>query len=381
MTAQFRCQVCTADALAVQNDYRLLPRVTSDAKPWPIGGTLAVCKDCGAIQKLPDEQWLDEIQRIYAAYDMYHLSEGSEQLVFAGPNNVEPRSQRLVEFVLQQAKLPSTGTLLDIGCGNGDALANFSRALPGWRLNGSELTDKMLPTLRKLRNFDTLYTVPPEYIAERFALVVMVHSLEHMTQPGRTLTEAAALLDRGGTLFVEIPDIETSPFDLLVADHLMHFSRATLGSLAARCGLAATTLINDLVPKEITLLAHRSDASMQNSDPQAGLDIAKATLSWLSYTLASARALANDSNIGIFGTSIAGMGLYGALRDRVAFFIDEDPARIGRSYDGKPVLAPADAPARVPVFIALPPDRAQKVVERLAATGMRSVCPPAFPIT
>lgn len=35
------------------------------------------------------------------------------------------------------------------------------------------------------------------------------------------------------------------------------------------------------------------------------------------------------SRIGIFGTSVAGIALYGAFRDRVAFLVDEDPLRVG----------------------------------------------------
>ena len=86
--------------------------------------------------------------------------------------------------------------------------------------------------------------------------------------------------------------------------------------------------------------------------------------------------LAAKSRIGIFGTSVAAMALYGAFRDRVAFFVDEDPARIGKTYQDTPVLAPQAASPDVPVIMALPPERARKAAERLADTGLRAVCPP-----
>jgi hypothetical protein len=92
--------------------------------------------------------------------------------------------------------------------------------------------------------------------------------------------------------------------------------------------------------------------------------------------MAQIEALASKGRIGIFGTSVAGMAFYGAFRDRVAFFVDEDPSRIGKSYQGKPVVAPKDADPETPVIMALPPERAQKAAQRLSATGMRAVCPP-----
>jgi hypothetical protein len=373
---EFKCQVCSANALETFEAYRTLPRVTSDSKPWPAGGELSVCHDCGAIQKLPTDKWRAEAASIYQNYEMYHLSQGAEQLVFADVGTIKPRSERLVEFVLRQAALPDAGKLIDIGCGNGEALRNFSRVLPHWRLFGAELTDKVLPELRRLPNFVALYTVPANQIKERFSLVTMIHSLEHMPVPLQTLTEAAQLTELAGMLFVEVPDVETSPFDVLVADHLMHFSRASLGAMAARAGLSVAVLANDILPKEITMLGGRAVPAMANGNPEQGTRLARSLVKWLTSVMAQIEALASKGRIGIFGTSVAGMAFYGAFRDRVAFFVDEDPSRIGKSYQGKPVVAPKDADPEIPVIMALPPERAQKAAQRLSATGMRAVCPP-----
>lgn len=373
---EFKCQVCSASSLEIFEEYRTLPRVTSNSKPWPAGGDLSVCNACGAIQKLPTEKWRTEAASIYRNYEMYHLSHGAEQLVFADRGEIKPRSERLVEFVLGKLGPAQTGRLIDIGCGNGEALKNFSRALPQWQLYGSELTDKMLAKLRRLPNFLRLYTIPPSQIGEQFTLVSMIHSLEHMPAPLATIAEAAGLLDEGGTLFVEVPDVETSPFDVLVADHMMHFSRASLGAMAARAGVGVTMLANDLLPKEITLLGKHAAPIITTGEPEEGIRLARSIVAWLLDLMAQVRDCAKHSQIGIFGTSVAGMAFYGEFRDRVAFFVDEDPARIGKIYDGRPVIAPSDAPADTPVVMALPPERAKRAAERLAATGMRAICPP-----
>src|SRR5690242_20380325 len=102
MADQHHCGICGAAALEKIPGYATLPRATSDSRPWPSGGTLVVCTHCGAIQKLPDPQWLNEIERIYGNYDIYHQSAGSEHLIFSDRGGAEPRSKRLVEYLLQQ---------------------------------------------------------------------------------------------------------------------------------------------------------------------------------------------------------------------------------------------------------------------------------------
>jgi SAM-dependent methyltransferase len=379
--AGFLCQICGGHGLEPQSEFASLPRVTSDCKPWPAGGSLALCRDCGAIQKIPDEKWQDEIRRIYGAYAIYQLSEGAEQVVFTAADGVaSPRSRVLVDFIARTIDLPATGRLIDIGCGNGAALASFSKLLPRWELYGNELSDRALAELRKIPNFVALYsTADLGQVPGRYDLVSMIHSLEHMPAPLSTLKAAARLLKDRGTLFIEVPDVESSPFDLLVADHLCHFSADTLRHLASRAGLSATTLSTAVLGKEITFLGRHGDAAVPRPDPATGFRVAQATLAWLHAVLDRGRGLATEGPFGIFGTSISGMWLYGALGGRVDFFVDEDATRIGRRYDGKPILSPREAPAGATVYVPLTPAVSNRVVARLAGLAARFVAPPDWP--
>lgn len=374
----FECRVCSTTALEPVLGYAQLPRVTSDCKPWPAGGTMTVCGVCGAAQKLPDEAWFGEIDRIYNAYQIYKLSSGSEQVIFDAFGGSAPRSHALIDFVVTNANPGAEGALIDIGCGNGAALANFSRALPGWTMSGTELSDAPLDTLRSLPNFGAFYRNEPSNIRERFDIVTMIHALEHMPDPKRTLEEAAGLLNPGGQVFVEVPNVETSPFDLLIADHMMHFSPAHLGYLAQRAGLKVSELRDDILPKEITLLAGLGDGEAVRPMPERNAAIVARHVAWLTRLLEAARqTAARAGSFGIFGTSISGMWLYGALGKDVAFFVDEDRSRVGNTYDDKPILAPADMPEGASVFLPLHPDAAASIPARLDGVGRgRFVEPP-----
>lgn len=369
------CLVCEASGLHEIAAFRDLPRVTSDCKPFASGGSLLVCSSCGAVQKTADERWLSEIDAIYGAYEIYEIAGGAEQLIFAADGAAAPRSQRLIDALRRELTLPARGRLIDIGCGNGAALGNFSRALPQWELYGSELSDRAAAGLKRLPNFRELYTVPTSRIPGRFDLVSMIHSLEHMPDPAAALRDAASLLADEGALFVEVPDVETSPFDLLVADHLMHFSAATLGYLAgAKCDIRPRLLSNRILTKELTLIGERGAAGSRMPDAKAGREIAERTVDWLQRVIARAQELAGATpSLGIFGTSISAMWLYGAIGGKVGYFVDEDPARVGRSCAGKPVLSPGEVPEGATVYVPLVPEVAAAVARRL---GAQYIIPP-----
>lgn len=373
----FGCIICGSARLQEIEEYNALPRVTSDCKPFTAGGRLFACRGCGGIQKLPDGSWLADIGRIYGEYQIYQLSDGAEQLIFTDAGAV-PRSQRLVEFLKNSANLPDCGRLIDIGCGNGAALARFSEALPRWQLYGSELSDRVLARLQSMPNFMELYTVPIGEIVGRFDLVSMIHSLEHMPSPRSTLEHARRLLADNGALLIEVPDVETSPFDLLVVDHLAHFSRTTLSYLLGQTGVSTSVISSTVLPKEITVIGQLGSVEVASPARQDGIPIAQATVLWLIQVLALARDLARTQPFGIFGTSIAGMWLFGPLREAVSFFVDEDPSRIGREYAGKPILSPLEAPGGATVFVPLAPAVAAKVVDRYADAPARFVSSPSY---
>ena len=136
---------------------------------------------------------------------------------------------------------------------------------------------------------------------------------------------------------------------------------------------------NTVLPKEITLVASRGVTRESLPDAAAGRAIAQAATSWLGDVLAAATATAQHRPFGVFGSSISAMWLFGALRERISFFVDEDPARIGRQCEGRPILGPRDAPAGATVFVPLISAIATRVVDRYRDAPARFVTPPAQP--
>ena len=376
--AKSHCQSCDADGLQEISGFNHLPRVTSDSKPFRAGGRLFVCASCGLVQKRVDETWLSEIGEIYRDYAMYHQSSAIDQVIF-DPVTGKPtgRCEVLARHLLDSGLLPQQGTLLDVGAGSGAMLGAFSGASRTWRLYGMDLDDRKAALLKAIPRFEKLYTDPPERVSQQFDLLTLVHSLEHFAEPRAMLRKLRNLMSASGHLFVQVNDVARTPFDLIVADHLCHFTPATLGQMTHRSGLGIALLKTDWVNKELSLVASAEPApkAPQAEHAQSALQRTQADVNWLNQMREQAVQLSQKGPFAIFGTSVAATWLANGIEDRVAFFVDEDPGRASFTHMGRPIVKPSALPAGVTVYLAFVKTVAQSIQARLAGQGISFAMP------
>jgi SAM-dependent methyltransferase len=358
--------------LRLASGYDRAWRVTSDCKPWPPGGRLALCLDCGLVQTVVSRQWEQECQDIYRGYTIYHQSGGAEQPVFDHASGAsQSRSEAIINAWQRHLPLPAAGRWLDIGCGNGALLRACSRGLPGaWTLCGSEVSDKYRELIESIPRVERLYTCALDKIPGAFDVISLIHVVEHIPGPGPFLRGLAGKLKPGGLLLLEVPDCRQNSFALMIADHCSHFSSGMLACIAEAAGYEILQATVDWVPKEITVLARKpaeAAASRSNSVPWTESEQVFGGWESLQRLLAQVESLQGAARFGIFGTSIAATWL-DAQTGRVAtFFVDEDPQRAGKQHLGRPVFSPADVPEGATVVLALAPVIARRVGERLRA--------------
>ena len=377
------CQVCDTGQLLQVKGYNDLPRITSDCRPYPSGGILAVCNTCGAVQKVPSADWLGEIAEIYANYAAYYQSEdGDEQIVFDRLSGMpRRRSDVFLERLISIDRIADGGSALDVGCGNGVTLRSMSSLLPNWQLNGFEIDDGKLARLSSIPRFKQLFTGSLDRIQQTFDLVTMVHSLEHFPDPFAALRILRQNVCRD-SLFIEVCNLDENPFDILIADHLLHFTPTTLAILLNRAGFSPISISTDWVSKEISLLAKNADIThSENVDASVDVKSIYSKMEEYVFWLKKLRDTAleagkDDLPFGLFGTSIAATWLAPQLGDKVTFFVDEDASRIGRQHLGKPILHPNSIPKDARVFLALAPKVASLIADRLHALPCSFILPP-----
>jgi len=373
------CSICGTGVLEEAVEYRSLRRVTSDCRPWPTGGRIGVCRACGAVQKPADDAFLTEIDDIYRSYTIYHQAAGAEQAVFEHASGLPAsRSVKLLGTFRQHANLKPTGRMLDVGCGNGATIRAFGQVAPGWTKAGTEFDDKYRADVESIPNTEPLHVGPVEDVPGCFDVITMVHVLEHIVDPIAVLETLRGKLAPGGLLLIEVPHHPANPFELLIADHRTHFTSDSLTRALAAAGFEIVSVAEDWIPKELSVVARPAPGRVTPPpavDPATARARIAASLSWLRQTAQNLHDLGSTGRIGLFGTSIAGTWLAAEAGERVAFFVDEDPARTGRMYLGRPVHAPADVPPGSRVFVGVPPAVATGICTRLARSGVEFIPP------
>ncbi len=103
-------------------------------------------------------------------------------------------------------------TILDIGCGKGDLCVHY--AGQGYRIFGVDFSSKMIAHAvnRKLADLDCTFVIADItkgiIFRSKFSLVMLLDTLEHVTDVERALTNSISLVDEKGHLYVTIPHPE-----------------------------------------------------------------------------------------------------------------------------------------------------------------------------
>ncbi|MBD2720793.1 class I SAM-dependent methyltransferase [Hymenobacter armeniacus] len=181
---------------------------------------------------------------------------------------------RLRRWVLEQLR-PETGaaapkSFLDIGCGEGWALAHFHRQ--GWDVLGLDYSsfsvERFQPELRAYLRTGDIVEQLAQLIADgrSFDVLWLDNVLEHVPDPAALLRQCRALVAPSGTLVVEVPNDFSAlqnylleqghidrPFWVVLPDHLAYFNQTGLRNVAQATGWRVAKTLADQ-PIDLNLL-------------------------------------------------------------------------------------------------------------------------------
>ena len=147
------------------------------------------------------------------------------------------------------ANVPVDASVLDVGCGSGELILHMS-------LLGFKSVLGVDPYIKHDIHHGTRVTILKKELADiqdKFDVVMLHHSFEHMQDPQKTLQNVAALLKPNGRVLLRVPVADSYAWrhyginwmHLDPPRHLFLHTQKSIGVLAAKTGLQIEKTVRD----------------------------------------------------------------------------------------------------------------------------------------
>jgi 2-polyprenyl-3-methyl-5-hydroxy-6-metoxy-1,4-benzoquinol methylase len=202
-----------------------------------------ICKDC-SFTELSPKPTEKELNEFYSGLyrDKYSNQNEVDNEVVAYE---QLRADRVVGVIKKYFKESYTN-ILDVGCSSGTLLKNIGKLSAKPILYGIEMNDNYrnfivknkIAQVENITNDDinTYF----EGRKNKFDFISIVHVLEHLSDPKKALESIYQLLNGGGIMYIEVPNLKT-PYNNLRKQyfaiyHLYYFTETTLRNLLKKVG-------------------------------------------------------------------------------------------------------------------------------------------------
>ena len=364
------CRVCGGEIAALAYETPA-PALTSIMTLIDVPTRVYVCDGCGHAQ-------CDEIPDIETFYDTgYRISlssEGHDQIFAVKPDGtVIFRTDHQAEIARNLLDLPQGARLLDYGAAKADTLRKIIAARPDIEPHVFDVSTDYASAWNGwiAPDAQAAYEVPETWNG-RFDAAMSHFVIEHVADPVGFIRGIHKLLKPRGTLLLSMPDVSANPGDMTVADHVNHFSEASLRRALAAGGFEVSMIDVTSFPGAFFAVAVRSetparpeqDAILVRQAVERGLEICDF---WRTSAanLEKRAATFRGRKVAIYGAGFYGGWIFSRIGNDVELtaFLDQNPGLQNTEHFGYPVSAPtAIAEDAEALFIGLNPLKARAAI-------------------
>lgn len=369
------CRVCGSH-IAKASYEASAPALTSMMAFIDVPTLAYVCDECGHAQcaDLPDiETFYDTTYRI-------SLESDDHDQIFAVAAGGTPiyRTDHQAAIGLRLLDLPQGASILDYGAGKADTLRKMCVARADLHPHVFDVSRDYVPAWNGwVKPENQASYIVPEAWTGRFQAIISHFVIEHVAEPVSFLRTLHGLLAPGGRLLLSMPDVSANPGDMTVADHLNHFSVASLKRALALSGFALETVDSTAFPGAFFIVAVGGERPVTSAaDRQEAADAAQKAREicafWEQATIRidDAAKQFSGKRAAVYGSGFYGSWICSRIEADVDFkaFLDQNPKLQGSVHFNRPVLPPSKLDDDVDVvFVGLNPLKARAAIAGQAA--------------
>jgi len=351
---------------------------------FPQPTRVRICANCAHLQT-------DEIEDAASFYDTEYTilmeSEEDDQIYEVREGVKIYRTGHQVDVLVDKLKLEPGTKILDYGCAKSSMMRTLLEDHPHIKPHLYDVSDRYLPFWEKFLQPShwATYEVPEAWEAY-FDIVTSFFALEHITQPVAVVTHIARLLRPGGLFYGIVPNVLTNSADLIVIDHVNHFTRSSLDCLLTSAGLDVQDIDADAHRGAFVFVAKRTkdtNTASWSADAEEVDGSSQRLRELADFWSGAAKRLRNaeqctedDGDLAVYGAGFYGAFIKSCLAqpERISCFIDQNPYLQGGDLDGVPIVPPEDLAGDIHnVFVGLNPAHAKKIIKSVAAFEARDL--------
>ncbi len=364
------CRICAAKI--GEPDYKApAPSITSTSTTVPFELDVSICLTCGHVQCSE----LDELDSYYDTdYQISLSSNDHDQLYEVVDGRKVFRTEKQCDLVCSFVKLTSGMAILDYGAAKAATLRKICNARAGLRPHVFDVSNSYAAHWQGWLEpaACATYELPSEW-SQRFDVVTAHFVLEHVAEPLAILRQIKGVLKPGGRLFMSVPNVLANIGDLLVADHINHFTPNSLRVALAKTGFEIEVCEDGAFRGAFVVVARaREENSIEldggaTSDPEEIRSLIAIADFWTDASARIARAarMHTGERCAIYGAGFYGSFITTRLEadTEIACFVDRNPHLLCRPHFGRPVVAPENLPLDVSVvYVGLNPAHARSIL-------------------
>lgn len=362
------CNICGNELEAPC--YESARSLTSLCEVFPSPTVVRCCSRCGHAVTEP----IEDLSRFYdEEYAILSDSEDEDQVYEVTSEGTVYRTEHQMAVMEAKIELQGGARILDYGCAKSSMMRVLSQRRP-------DITPFLFDVTERYRDFwrgfaasenCATYQTPDSWAAS-FDVVTSFFSLEHIADPLDVLRNVRSLLRPNGIVYGIVPNVLTNYADLLVIDHVNHFTEPSLHEALRSSGFARIDIDTDAHRGAFVFTA-RNAAASDTCEPGRRAAEALAEVQQIAgyWNGASTRVQQHeqtfdDRDVGaIYGAGFYGSFIYSALTstERLACFVDQNEYLQGRQLATLPIVPPGELPADVTkLFVGLNPAHARAII-------------------
>jgi SAM-dependent methyltransferase len=380
------CNVCdnpkmnlvyeSPDNLSVTTMNKLLPGKTS----------VYFCESCGHLQT----NELDNLRHYYAEeYEVNLASDDVDQLYSIINGRPVYRAAHQANILMKKVSFENGWRVLDYGCAKSQTLKKVLGQNADINPFMFDVTDKYVPYWQKFPKAAEWSThIPNPAWYGTMDVVLSFYALEHVADLHEAIDNIKKLLKLGGIFYFLVPNVYENAADIIVADHINHFSRSSLNALLSRNGFKDIDI--DAASHEAAFVVCATLAQDNDCDSvgSVGIDATEirnskdAVMKMAGYwSDVVGRIQAFEESIDEGAFAIYGAGFYGnfiasAMKqpEKIICFVDQNQHLQYTNIRNLPVLFPDDIPAEVQhVLVGMNPQRARDNIAQIESWKSRNL--------